>query len=113
MNFEVVQAPDGSSAYIDIALPGYKTRATVGRLGMEQGYCDMEVLNTETEEAVHWQHQEFASSMVLNIARAGFVNTLGALPSAAVNSSAFALPLADKLVRLNGRLEPLFATAEH
>ena len=95
MQLEIVQAPDGSSAYIDIDLPGYMARATIGHLGTEQGYCDTEVLDTETGETVHYQHQEFTGPTELNATLTKFFGTLYALPSPFANLAAFALLLSE------------------
>lgn len=95
MQMELVQAPDGSGAYIDVDLPGYMARATIGHLGTEQSYCDAEVLDTDTGERVHYQHQECAGSTELNAALTKFFDTLHALPSPFANLPAFALLLAE------------------
>lgn len=110
MELDVVQAPDGSSLYANIALPSHLARVTVGRLGIEQCYCDTEIVNTETEETIHWQHQEFGSSQDLNTALTHFFSELRALPASTDTPvHAFELPLADRSVGLNGLLEPLLA----
>lgn len=72
MELEVVQAPDGSSMYIDVALPSHLARVTVGRLDGGRGYCDTEIVNPKTEETLHWQHQEFERSLDLNTALTHF-----------------------------------------
>ena len=95
MQFEIVQAPDGSGAYIDIDLPGYIARATIGRLGTKQGYCDTEVLDTDTGERVHYENQEFVSSAELNAVLTKFFSTLHSLPSPFASLPAFALLLSE------------------
>lgn len=94
MQLEIVQAPDGSGAYIDVDLPGYMARATIGRLDTEQSYCDTEVLDTDTGERVYYQHQECTGSTEVNAALTQFFDTLHALPSPFANLPAFALLLA-------------------
>jgi hypothetical protein len=112
MEFEVVQAADGSSMYVDVVLPSHLARVTVGRLGAGRGYCDTEIVNTETEETLHWQHQEFDSSRDLSMALTSFFSKLRALPAPTdAPAHAFELPLADKNVDMNGLLAPLLAIA--
>jgi len=114
MALEIAQAPDGSSLYVDITLPGYEARATVERLGGGRGYCDTEILDTETEEPIHWQHREFGSSTELASALTSFFGKLRGLPSSASASTfPFALPLAHTSVSLDALLEPLPAVAGH
>lgn len=95
MQLEIIQSPDGSGAYIDIDLPGYMARATIGQLGTEQGYCDTEVLDTETGETVHYQHHEFTGPTELNAALTKFFGTIYALPSPFASLAAFAILLSE------------------
>jgi len=113
IQFEAVQASDGQSMRLDLSLPSYMARATVGRLGTGQGYCDTEILNTETEETLHWQHQEFGSAADLNAVLTDFFSRLRDLPDAGVlaGDRASMPPLADQYLRLNALLEPLLAVA--
>jgi hypothetical protein len=112
MGLEVVQAADGGSMYVDITLPSYLARVTVGRVGTGQCYCDTEIVNTETEETIHWQHQEFDSARDLNTALTHFFRELRILPASTDTPvHAFELPLADKSLGLDGLLEPLLAAA--
>ena len=113
IHFETVQVPDGSSMYMDLALPGHLARVTVGQIDGVRGYCDTEILNTETEETVEWQHQEFGSAPELNTALTGFFSRLRDLPGAQLSTpgTTFDLPLADLNVRLNSLLGPLLAAA--
>lgn len=111
VRFETVQAPDGGSMYMDLTLPNYMARVTVGQLDADRGYCDMEILNTETEETVEWQHQEFGSVAELNAALTGFFSRLRGLPDADISTggTSFIFPLAGQNVRLNSLLAPLIA----
>ena len=113
IHFETVQAPDGGSMYMDLTLPSYLARVTVGQLDVGRGYCDMEILNTETEETVEWHHQEFGSAPELNAALTGFFSRLRDLPDAdhPADGTPFMLPLAGQDVRLNSLLAPLLAAA--
>ena len=113
IQFETVQAPDGTSMFMDLTLPGHLARVTVGQVGAGRGYCDTEILNTETEETVEWQHQEFGSAPELNAALTGFFSRLRDLPDAGLptDSTTFMLPLADQNVRLTSLLAPLLAAA--
>jgi hypothetical protein len=112
MDIEIVQAPDGSSLYIDISLPAALARATIGRLGTDQGYCDTEILDIATEETTYWHHQEFGSSTDLAAELTAFFGKLRDLPASAnAPTFSFELPLADKSVSLNALLEPLLAVA--
>ncbi len=112
MEFEIVQASDGSSLSIDIALPLSLARATIGRLGTGRGYCDMEILDTETQETTHWQHQEFGNSRDLAAALTKFFKKLRDLPmETGAETVSFELPLADRNVTLNALLEPLLTVA--
>ena len=110
IHFETVQAPDGSSMYMDLALPGHLARVTVGQVEGNRGYCDTEILNTETEETVQWQHQEIGSASELNAVLTNFFARLRVLPGT-IPGATFVLPLADQDVRLNSLLEPLLAAA--
>ena len=109
IQFEAVQAPDGHSMRLDLTLPSYMARATVGRLGTGQGYCDTEILNTETEETIHWQHQEFSEAAELNAVLIDFFSRLHDLPDA--EGAALTPPSADQNIRLNVLLQPLLAIA--
>ena len=111
IQFEAVQASDGQSMRLDLSLPSYMARATVGRLGTGQGYCDTEILNTETEETLHWQHQEFGSAAELNATLTDFFSRLRDLPDAKVsaNNATPALSSTDQEIRLNTLLQPLLA----
>ena len=113
IQFEAVQASDGQSMRLDLSLPSYMARAAVGRLGTGQGYCDTEILNTETEETLHWQHQEFGSAAELNAALTDFFSRLRDLPDAGVpaDGPSPTLPSADQTLRLNALLQPLLAVA--
>ncbi len=99
--------------YMDLVFPGYMARVTVGQLDAGRGYCDTEIVSTETEEAVQWQHQEFGSAADLNVALTDFFSRLRDLPDDGVSpdSTPFMLPLADHNVRLNSLLRPLLAVA--
>ena len=115
MGFEIVQAPNGESLYLDITLPSHLARVTLGRLGNSQGYCDTEILDTDSAEAIHWQHQEFSRAEELEAALADFFAKLRALPTGqtpTAEAHAFELPLADRSVRLQTLLQPLLATAD-
>lgn len=70
-------------------------------------------MNTETEETVQWQHQEFGSAAELNAALTDFFSRLRDLPDdgGSTDSTTFMLPLADHNVRLNSLLKPLLAVA--
>ena len=81
IQFEAVQAPDGQSMRLDLSLSDYMARVTVGHLSTDTGYCDTEILNTETEETIHWQHQEFGSAAELNAALTDFFTRLRDLPN--------------------------------
>lgn len=94
MQLEIVQAPDGSGAYID--LPGCMARATIGRFGAEQSCCGTEVLDTETGEKVHYENQEFVSSEELNAVLTEFFSTLRSLPSPFASLPSFALLLSEQ-----------------
>jgi len=113
IQFEAVQASDGHSMRLDLSLPAYLARVTVGRLGTGQGYCDTEILNTETEEMIHWQHQEFGGAADLNAALTDFFSRLRDLPDAdlSTDDTSPALPSADQNIRLNALLQPLLAVA--
>ena len=113
IHFETVQAPDGDSMYMDLTLPNYMARVTVGQIDGDRGYCDTEILDMETEERVEWQHQEFGSASELNAVLAGFFSRLRDLPGAEspTDGTSFMLPLAGQNVRLNSLLEPLLAAA--
>ena len=112
IHFETVQAPDGNSMYIDLTLLGHLARVTVGQVDGRRGYCDTEILNTETEEAVEWQHQEIGGESELNAVLTGFFARLRDLPDTAPAAGAtFTLPLAGHTVRLNSLLRPLLAVA--
>ncbi len=104
IQFEAVQAPDGQSMYMDLSLPKYLARVTIGSIGTGTGYCDTEIINTETEETTHWQHQEFDSAMDLNAALTEFFSRLRDLPDAEV-------PALNQHLRLNTFLKPLLAVA--
>lgn len=106
IQFEAVQAPNGQSMRLDLSLPGYMARVTVGHLGMDTGYCDTEVLNVETEELIHWQHQEFSSAAELNAALTDFFSRLRDLPEVKASASA-----TDQNIRLDTLLQPLLAAA--
>ncbi len=106
IQFEAVQAPDGQSMRLDLTLPDYMARVTVGHLGTETGYCDTEVLNVETEELIHWQHQDFSSAAELNTALTDFFSRLRDLPEVKTSASA-----PDQNIRLDTLLQPLLATA--
>ncbi len=113
IQFEAVQTPDGHSMHMDISLPAYMARVTVGRLGTDKGYCDTEVLNTETEDTIHWQHQEFGSAAELNAALTDFFSRLRDLPDADLSTDGTSptLPSADQNIRLNALLQPLLTVA--
>jgi len=117
IHFETAQAPDGSSMYMDLTLPGHLARVTVGQVDGGRGYCDTEILNTEilnteTEETVQWQHQEFGGASELNAVLTDFFARLRDLPDTAPTSgAAFMLPLAGHTVRLPSLLRPLLAAA--
>lgn len=113
IQFETVQAPDGSSMYMDLALPDHLARVTVGQIDGGRGYCDTEIFNTETEERVQWQHQEFGSASELNAALMDFFSRLRDLPGVQLSTDGtpFMLPLADQNVRLEALLKPLLAAA--
>jgi len=112
MEIEIVQAPDGSSLYIDISLPAALARATIGRLGTDQGYCDTEILDTATEETTYWNHQEFSSATDLNGILTAFFEKVRDLPSpASIPAFSFDLPLSDRSVSVNALLEPLLNVA--
>jgi len=106
IQFEAVQAPDGQSMRLDLSLTDYMARVTVGHLGTDTGYCDMEVLNIETEELIYWQNQEFSSAAELNAALTDFYTRLRDLPE--VKASA---PATDQNIRLDTLLQPLLAAA--
>ena len=111
MEFEIVQALDGNSMYIDISLPSLYARATIGSLN-DGGYCDTEILDAETGELTYWQHHEFRTSLELNAVLTDFFHKLRGLPTpTSVPTLSFELPLADKNIRLNALLEPLLAAA--
>jgi hypothetical protein len=112
LEFEIVQASDGSSLSIDIGLSSSLARATIGRLGTGRGYCDTEILDTETQKTTHWQHQEFGSSTDLAAALTKFFKKLRDLPTEMdAQTVSFELPLADRNVTLNALLEPLLTVA--
>lgn len=112
IHFETVQAPDGGSMYMDLTLPGYLARVTVGQADKGRGYCDTEILNTETEETLQWQHQEFDDVQELNAVLTEFFARLRDLPDAApAGGATFMLPLAGHTVRLPSLLRPLLAVA--
>lgn len=94
--------------YMDLTLPGHLARVTVGQVDEGRGYCDTEILNTETEETVEWQHQEFGGAAELNAVLTDFFARLRDLPD---TGPAFMLPLADHTVRLPSLLRPLLAVA--
>ena len=110
MEFEIVQAVDGSSMYIDISHPSFYARATIGSLN-EGGYCDTEILDAETGEMTYWQHHEFTSSLDLNAVLTAFFQKLRNLPVIGTPTLSFELPLSDRSVRLNALLEPLLTAA--
>ncbi len=114
MEFEIVQAPDGGSLTLDIVMPVYLARVTLGRLGTGEGYCDTEIIEIEMEKTIHWQHQEFSRSEELKAALMDFFGKLRDLPSSQetpAETHAFELPLTDRSVNLNALLEPLFTVA--
>ena len=115
MEFEIVQAPDGNSMYLDIVLPAHLARVTVGRLGTGQGYCDTEIMDVATEKTIHGQHQEFSRSEELKAVLTDFFGHLRDLSGQGkpAETHAFELPLTDRSVNLNALLEPLFAVAGH
>ena len=80
MEFEIIQAPDGTSIYLDIMLPAHLARVTVGRLGTGQGYCDTEIMDIGTEKTIHWQHQEFSRSEELKATLTDFFVNCTASP---------------------------------
>ena len=106
IQFEAVQAPDGQSMRLDLTLPDYMARVTVGHLGTDTGYCDTEILNIETEETIHWQHQEFGSAAELDATLTDFFTRLRDLPDANISAHA-----ADQNTRLDVFLAPLLAAA--
>lgn len=110
MEFEVVQAIDGNSMYIDISHPSFYARATIGSLN-EGGYCDTEILDAETGEMTYWQHHEFTSSLDLNTVLTAFFQKLRDLPADGTPTLSFKLPLSDKNVSLDAFLEPLLSVA--
>ena len=112
MNFEIVQASDGNSIYIDIiSQPCFYARATIGSQ-YEGGYCDTEILDCETGEMTYWQHYEFITSLELNAVLVVFFQKLHDLPTPANPPTLpFELPLSDKNVRLEALLEPLLTVA--
>ncbi len=113
IQFEAVQASDGQSMRLDLSLPAYLARVTVGRLGKGQGYCDTEILNTETEEMIHWQHQEFGDPEELNAALTDFFFRLHDLPDAEApaDGTTLTIPSPDQDIRLNALLQALLAVA--
>lgn len=112
MEIEIVQAPDGNSLYIDISLPAALARATIGRIGTNQGYCDTEILDTETEGTPYWQHQEFSSAADLNGILTVFFEKLRDLPTTTnIPAFSFDLPLSDRTVSVSALLEPLLTAA--
>ena len=112
MEIAIVQAPDGGSLYIDISLPSALARATIGQLGTNQGYCDTETVDTETEETTYWQHQEFSSATELNGILTAFFEKLRDLPSPTnIPAFSFDLPLSDRAVSVTALLEPLLTAA--
>lgn len=113
IQFEAVQAPDGQSMRLDLSLPDYIARVTVGHLGADTGYCDTEVLNVETEELIHWQHQEFSSAAELDAALTNFSSRLRDLPNArsSDDGSVPAPRAADPDIRLKTLLWPLLIDA--
>ena len=110
LDFEVVQAIDGSSMSIDISLPSLYARATIGSLN-EGGYCDTEILDAETSELTYWQHHEFSTSSELDAVLTNFFHKLRDLPTTGTPTRSFELPLADKKIRLNALLDPLLTAA--
>ncbi len=110
IQFEAVQAPDGQSMRLDLTLPDYMARVTVGHLGTDTGYCDTEILNIETEETIHWQHQEFSSAAELNAALTDFFSRLRDLPDAKTSAKTSAQAV-DQNTRLDVFLAPLLAAA--
>ncbi len=111
MEFEIVQAPDGGSLYIDISLPSLCARATIGSLN-EGGYCDTEMLDTETGEMTYWQHHELSSAADLNAILTTFFEKVRDLPSpASAPAFSFDLLLSDRTVNVNALLEPLLTAA--
>ncbi len=106
VHFAAVQAPDGQSMRLDLSLPDYMARVTVGHLDTETRYCDTEVLNIETEERIHWQHQEFGSAAELNAALTDFFYGLRDLPEVTASAS-----VTDQNIRLDTLLQPLLAAA--
>ncbi len=113
IQFEAVQAPDGQSMRLDLTLPNYVARVAVGHLGTDKGYCDTEILNTETEEMIHWQHQEFGSAAELNAALTDFFSRLHGLPDvrSSYGGSLQTHPAAVPNIRLKTLLQPLLAAA--
>ena len=111
LDFEIVQARDGNSMYLDISLPSFMARATIGSLDRGRGYCDTEILNAETSENIQWQHQEFSSSQELNSILTDFFQKLHDLPADDIPAVSFKLPLSDKNVSLDAFLEPLLSVA--
>lgn len=113
IQFEAIQASDGHSMRLDLTLPSYMARVTVGRLGTGQGYCDTEILNMETEETIHWQHQEFGGAAELNAALTDFFSRLRDLPETEplADGAVLTLSPADQNIRLNALLQPLLTVA--
>lgn len=113
MEFEIVQAVDGNSMYIDIiSRISFYARATIGSLDRGQGYCDTEILDWETSELTYWRHHEFSTSLELGALLTAFFHKLRDLPTPiSVPTLSFELPLTDKSIRLNALLEPLLTAA--
>ena len=113
IQFEAVQAPDGQSMRLDLSLSDYMARVTVGHLGTDTGYCDTEILNTETEETIHWQHQEFGSAAELNAALTDFFSRLRDLPDvrSSEGDAVQTRPAAAPDIRLKTLLWPLLIDA--
>ena len=113
IQFEAVQAPDGQSMRLDLSLSDYMARVTVGHLGTNTGYCDTEILNTETEETIHWQHQEFGKEAELNAALTDFFSRLRDLPDvrSSEGGSVQTRPASDPNIRLKTLLWPLLVDA--
>ena len=113
IQFEAVQAPNGQSMRLDLSLPDYMARVTVGHLGTDKGYCDTEILNTDTEETIHWQHQEFDNAAELNAALPDFSSRLHDLPDirSSDGGSVQTRPASAPDIRLKTLLWPLLVDA--
>ncbi len=113
IQFEAIQAPDGQSMRLDLTLPDYMARVTVGHLGTDTGYCDTEILNIETEETIHWQHQEFGTAAELDATHTDFSSRLHALPDVrrSEGGSVQTRPAAAPDIRLKTLLWPLLVDA--